>query len=105
MSEIALYDTLRKIPEVSDEEAKQAVADIANSREVATKADIKDMATKADIVELKAATKADIVEVKAEVAELKAEMYRVNSRTIMWIVGVGVAIVGTIAAIVIAVVG
>ena len=87
MSEIALYDTLRKIPEVSDEEAKQAVADIANSREVATKADIKDMATKADIV------------------ELKAEMYRVNSRTIMWIVGVGVAIVGTIAAIVIAVVG
>ena len=40
MSEIALYDTLRKIPEVSDEEAKQAVADIANSREVATKADI-----------------------------------------------------------------
>ena len=53
MSEIALYDTLRKIPEVSDAEAKEAVADIANSREVATKTDIKDMATKADIAEAK----------------------------------------------------
>ena len=104
MSEIALYDTLRKIPEVSDEEAKQAVADIANSREVATKADIKDMATKADIAELKAETKADIAELKtetkADIAELKAEMYRVNNRTIMWIVGVGVAVAGVVVAVV-----
>ena len=114
MSEIALYDTLRKIPEVSDEEAKQAVADIANSREVATKADIAELkaATKADIAELKAETKADIAELKAEtkadikdmatktdIAELKAEMYRVNNRTIMWIVGVGVAVAGIVIAV------
>ena len=41
MTEIALYDTLRKIPDVSDTEAKEAVADIANSKEVVTKADLK----------------------------------------------------------------
>ena len=41
MSDIALYNTLRKIPEVSDDEAREAVADIANSKEVATKADLK----------------------------------------------------------------
>ncbi len=40
MTEIALYDTLRKIPEVSDAEAKEAVNDIASAREVATKVDI-----------------------------------------------------------------
>ena len=100
MTEIALYDTLRKIPEVSDEEAKQAVADIANSREVATKT---------DIVELKAATKADIAEVKVDIAELKAEtkadVERMGRIMIMWMVGVSVAVVGTIAGIVIAVVG
>ena len=28
MTEIALYNTLRKIPEVSDDEAKEAVADV-----------------------------------------------------------------------------
>ena len=41
MTDIALYDTLRKIPDVSDAEAKEAVADIANSKEVVTKADLK----------------------------------------------------------------
>ena len=40
MSDIALYDTLRKIPDVSAAEAKEAVADIANTRDIATKADI-----------------------------------------------------------------
>ena len=53
MSEIALYNTLRKIPGITDAEAKEAVADVASSKDVAKKADIKDMATKADIVELK----------------------------------------------------
>ena len=62
MTEIALYDTLRKIPEVSNAEAKEAVADIANSREVATKA---------DIAELKAETKADITELKADNRAMK----------------------------------
>ena len=90
MTEIALYDTLRKIDGVSDAEAKEAVADIATSREVATKA---------DIAELKASTKADIAELKAEVAELKTEMYCVNNRTIMWIVGVSVAIAGIVIAV------
>ena len=46
MSEIALYNTLRKIPEVSEAEAKEAVADIANSREVATKSDLAELETK-----------------------------------------------------------
>ena len=36
MSGIALYNTLRKIPEVSEAEAKEAVADVASSKEVAT---------------------------------------------------------------------
>ena len=41
MSEIALHNTLRKIDGVSDEEAKEAVANIASSQEVATKSDLK----------------------------------------------------------------
>jgi len=65
MSEIALYDTLRKIPEVSDAEAKEAVADIASVKEMATKADIKDMATKVDIVKI-----------EKIIAELEAKLTR-----------------------------
>ena len=49
MSEIALYDLLRRIPEVSNDEAKNAVVDIASAKDVATKSDIKDMATKSDL--------------------------------------------------------
>ncbi len=30
MTEIALYDALRKIPELSEAEAKEAVADVAS---------------------------------------------------------------------------
>ena len=41
MSEIALYNTLRKIDGVSDDEAKEAVANIVSSQEVATKSDLK----------------------------------------------------------------
>ena len=40
MSETALYNTLRKILEVSDDEAKEAVADVASAKDVATRADI-----------------------------------------------------------------
>lgn len=89
MSEIALYNTLRKIPDVSDDEAKEAIADVASSKDVATKTDIK---------ELKAETKADVKDMatKTDIAELKAEMYRMNNRTVMWIVGVGIAVVGLI---------
>ena len=74
MSEIALYDTLRKIPDVSAAEAKEAVADIANAKEVATKADIKDMATKADVE-------------------------RMGRVIIMWMVGIGIAVAGIIIAV------
>ena len=37
MSEIALYNTLRKIPGITDAEAKEAVADVASTKNVATK--------------------------------------------------------------------
>ncbi len=60
MTEIALYNTLRKIPEVSDDEAKEAVADIANSKEVVTKADLK----------------AEIVRVEKTIAELETKLTR-----------------------------
>ena len=101
MTDIALYNTLRKIPEVSDDEAKEAVADIASSRGVATKADIielkaetkvdiKDMATKADIAEVKA----DIAEVKADIAEVKADIVelKADGRAMKWMLGLLLAI-------------
>ena len=102
MSEIALYNTLRKIPEVSEVEAKEAVADIANSKEVATKADIAELkaATKADIAELQAATKADIAKVDKTIAELKGELRadieRMGRIMLMWMAGIGLAIIGVI---------
>ena len=65
MSGIALYNTLRKIPEVSEAEAKEAVVDITSSKEVATKA---------DIAELKAETKADIAGLEIK---LTKQMYAV----------------------------
>ena len=79
MTEIALYDTLRKIPEVSDAEAKEAVADIASAKGVATKADIKDMATKVDIVR-----------VEKIIAELETKL----TRQMYAVAGVIIAAVG-----------
>ena len=69
MTYIALYNALRKIPELSDAEAKEAVANIAASKEVVTKVDLAELETR-----------------------LMGEMYRLNNRTILWIIGVGVAI-------------
>ena len=69
MSGIALYNTLRKIPEVSDAEAKEAVAAVASSKDVATKMDI---------------------------TELKAEIARLEKRMTWKLVGIGVAIIGVI---------
>ncbi len=46
MSEIALYNTLRKIDGVSDDEAKEAVANITSSQEVATKSDLAKLETR-----------------------------------------------------------
>ena len=53
---IALYNALRKIPEISDAKAKEVIADVASSKEVATKA--------------------DIAEIKTAMAELKAEILK-----------------------------
>ena len=69
MSEIALYNALRKIPEVSDAEAKEAVAAVASSKDVATKMDI---------------------------TELKAEIARLETRMTWKLVGIGVVIIGVI---------
>ena len=43
MSEIALYNLLKRIPDVSDDEAKEAVADVASAKDVATKSDIAEL--------------------------------------------------------------
>ena len=79
MSEIALYNTLRKIPDVSDNEAKEAVADVASSRDVAKKADIKDMATKTDLAELETR----LIE---KIADSKHSM-------IVWMIGIGLSVI------------
>ena len=40
MREIALYNLLKRIPDATDEEVKEVVADVASAKEVATKMDI-----------------------------------------------------------------
>ncbi|MBC6413913.1 MAG: hypothetical protein GDA45_03125 [Chromatiales bacterium] len=54
MSEIALYNLLKQIPNVSDDAVKEAVADIASSRDVATKKDITEVKSelKSDLLKL-----------------------------------------------------
>ena len=102
MSEIALYNALTKLG-LDHDEAKEAVADVASSKEVATKtdiielkaetkADIKDMATKVDIVEVKT----EITEAKAEIAGLKTEIAKLETRMTWKLVAIGVAIIGVI---------
>ena len=51
MTEIALYNLLKRIPDATDDEVEKAVADVTSTKEVATKS---------DIVELKVETKADL---------------------------------------------
>ena len=70
MSDIALYNTLRKIPDASDAEAKEAATGIASAKDVATK---------------------NYIDAKIE------KMARV---LIMWMVGVGVAVAGVVIAVV-----
>ena len=69
MTEIALYNALRKIPEISDTEAKEAIANIASSREMATKADI--ARVDKTIAEMKGELKADIREIRAELKYMR----------------------------------
>ena len=66
MSAIALYNALTKLG-LEHDEAKEAVADVVNSKKVATKSDMKNMATKTDIVELKG----DIREIRAELKHMR----------------------------------
>ena len=85
MSDIALYNLLKRIPDATDAEIKEAVADIASSKGIATRSDIKELKaeTKADITELKAATKVDIKDMatKADIAEVKAEIAKLRTET------------------------
>ena len=67
--EIALYDLLKRIPDAIDGEVQRAVADIASSKDIATKADV------------------------------KVEVGRMGRVLIMWMVGVGVAVIGIIIAV------
>ena len=72
MSNIALYDLLRRIPDATDEEAKAAVADIAKKDEVATKSDIKGTATKLDIAELKT----EMADINTKIANLETRLVK-----------------------------
>ena len=68
---------LRRIPDATDSEVEKAIADVANSKDVATKADLK-----TGLSELK--------------AELIAQMYSMQNKMIMWMIGMGLAIIGAI---------
>ena len=46
MSEIALYNLLKRIPDATDNEVEKAIAGVVNSREVATKADLAELETR-----------------------------------------------------------
>ena len=75
MSEIALYNALTKLG-LDHQAAKEAVTDVASSKDMATKSDIKNMATKSDITEL-----------KTDITELKAD-----NKAIKWMLGLLLAI-------------
>ncbi len=89
MTDIALYNILRKVDGVTDAEAKEALANIADSKDMATKADIKDMATKADIKDM--ATKEYI---KAEIANLETRLVKQIYAVAGIIIVVNIASVG-----------
>ena len=50
MSEIALYNLFKRIPDATDHEIEKAVTDFAHSKDAATKTDIADLKT--EIAEL-----------------------------------------------------
>ena len=56
MSEIALYNILKKIDGTTDEEIEKAVSDVVRAKDVATKADL--LRIEKDLGELKAEVKA-----------------------------------------------
>ena len=87
MTEIALYDILRRIPDTTDNEAKEAVADIANSKEVSTKSDIKDMATKSDLAELETRVIEKISDQEARLTKLIYSVAAINIGVVISAVG------------------
>lgn len=68
MSNIDLYRIFRKVPDVSDDEAKHAADSVARVDQVATKADIG--ALRADLRALRVATKADLIAQDAKMLKL-----------------------------------
>ena len=76
MSNIDIYQVLRKIPNVSDDEAKQAADLMAGVDQAATKADIG--ALRADLGALQAATKADLLAQDAKRLKLAVWAVAVN---------------------------
>ena len=85
MSEIALYNALTKLG-LKHDEAKEAVADVASSKNVATKT---------DIIELKAETKADIKDMATK-TYIDAAIAKLETRMTWKIVILGIAIIGVI---------
>ena len=78
-----VYEVLKKIPGVTDNEARRVIDKISFKDEVATKVDKNEATTKADL-------ETGLAKLKAE---LIAEMYRINNRTNMWVLGVGIAVI------------
>ena len=65
MSEIALYEVLKQIPNVTDEQAKAAVSDVASAKEVATKL---------DIVELRAELNTKMADINTKISNLETRV-------------------------------
>ena len=82
MSEIALYNALTKLG-LEHDEAKEAVADVASSKEVATKADLK----------------AGLAELETRIIEKMAEQETRLTRQMYAMAGVIIGAVGGIIAV------
>ncbi len=83
MTEIALYNLLRRIPDTTDDEIEKVVADVASSREMATKADLKSEIAKVDKT---------IAELKGDIREIRAELKYLRWLIVI-VVGIAVGII------------
>ena len=70
MSTYQLYEILKSVGGVTEEQAREAMDGIICANDVATKDDIKDMATKADLkdMESRMATKDDLKDMESRMA-------------------------------------
>jgi hypothetical protein len=91
-----LTSVLRKTQDI--DLSHLATKDDLAAQSAATKADITalSVATKADIAALAAATKSDMADLKANMAELKAEIFRAMFGQTLLIIGAIVALLKTI---------